>query len=350
MSSNPSAGYVPARGEGTSPIPIISGDSENESDNDDATPKPQTQRRSASSMYYPRPDERIHACCLYVTNLSEEGNHYVHSFVFFVNISTFLESAKEDELCPSSPLASIWSEYIVTDDEDDAQETPMTSPSQVLQILLPDGDPFTNASPYYKTIPWESWGPQNTRWFRERLSTDWQHALYGYRTVDTVPAPQLMPNIYTLPINTPDIQGSELANAALAAYINTDADEIDEFGEWSRHPGPAHRRIRVRDFNPYSIRRALNEKEESPSSSPSACSSRRRIVTEPSVTSSFGVFEYDIISSLPYVEVLSSRLEVVDGELRGGYDVTDAMMDDSRVLLLKRSIAGGLRGIDVLTV
>ncbi|EKM77357.1 hypothetical protein AGABI1DRAFT_130443 [Agaricus bisporus var. burnettii JB137-S8] len=35
-------------------------------------------------------------------------------------------------------------------------------------------------------IPWDVWGPSSTRWFEERLSTDWQHAIYGLRTVESV--------------------------------------------------------------------------------------------------------------------------------------------------------------------
>ncbi|KAF9450622.1 hypothetical protein P691DRAFT_454949 [Macrolepiota fuliginosa MF-IS2] len=35
-------------------------------------------------------------------------------------------------------------------------------------------------------ISWETWGPSSTRWFEECLSTDWQHAIYGLRTVESV--------------------------------------------------------------------------------------------------------------------------------------------------------------------
>jgi hypothetical protein len=52
-----------------------------------------------------------------------------------------------------------------------------------------------------------------------------------------------------------------------------------------------------------------------------------KVVTEVSRVPVNGVFKYDIMSSLPYVETVSDET----------YDVTDVMMDDSRVLLLKVS-------------
>ncbi|KAJ7485536.1 hypothetical protein FB451DRAFT_1082976, partial [Mycena latifolia] len=62
MSSNPAPGYIPPRtGEG-------------------------------SRVYYPRPDERIHACCLYIFKPTGPGDHHVHSFVFFLNVKMFLDA------------------------------------------------------------------------------------------------------------------------------------------------------------------------------------------------------------------------------------------------------------------
>jgi hypothetical protein len=53
--------------------------------------------------------------------------------------------------------------------------------------------------------------------------------------------------------------------------------------------------------------------------------SRRRVVREPSTTPVKGVFKQDIVSSLPYTEVVSEET----------FEVTDVMMDDCRLLLLK---------------
>ncbi|KAF8649154.1 hypothetical protein AX16_005952 [Volvariella volvacea WC 439] len=43
-----------------------------------------------------------------------------------------------------------------------------------------------------KKIPWEVWGPANTRWFVESMTTDWQHAVYGMRAIESVKAGALL--------------------------------------------------------------------------------------------------------------------------------------------------------------
>jgi hypothetical protein len=85
--------------------------------------------------------------------------------------------------------------------------------------------------------------------------------------------------------------------------------------------------LRIRDFNPYSFTKVsdfgsetLNEKGKHKS-----CWRAPRLVTETSKTSAKGVFTRDIESSLPYMEVVSEDT----------FDVTDVMMDDCRLLLLK---------------
>jgi len=73
MSSNPAPGYVPR--------------SLSDADRNNTTPGGNRQ------IYYPNPDERIHACCLYIFNPTVEENqnhHDVHSFVFFLNIQNLL--------------------------------------------------------------------------------------------------------------------------------------------------------------------------------------------------------------------------------------------------------------------
>jgi hypothetical protein len=52
---------------------------------------------------------------------------------------------------------------------------------------------------------------------------------------------------------------------------------------------------------------------------------KRRVVREPSVTPVRGVFKRDVVSWLPYTEVVSEET----------FEVTDVMMDDCRLLLLK---------------
>jgi len=202
---------------------------------------------STKPLSYPHPDERIHAFCVYLLN-SNQLDGSTQPYVFFVNIHTFLH--------PSQPIL----EFMATSTKPD--------------------DP----------IPWEIWGPHNTRWFSGNI-TDWQHSLHGHRTVEIVD-----------PLPTPD-----------TASV----------------PFP-HRKLRVRDFNPYALSRT-NEHGNG---------WRGRVVREPSIILAQDAFNQDVVSHLPYREIISKET----------FDVTDVMMDDGRILLLKRGDEGHLDGIDVLTL
>nr|GAT59078.1 predicted protein [Mycena chlorophos] len=318
MSSNPAPGYLPRRENNT------------------------------HRVYYPRPEERIHACCLYIFKPTGPGDHRVHSFVFFLNVKMFLEApppAPRD----SYPLAP----YAMRSQRTATREAHLRS----LHSMA--------SSAPVRTVPWEEWGPANTRWFDDRLTTDWQHALYGLRTVECIAdagigseapavAPPIDPN--TLPtvndlLNGNGFQPPPAPNAN--ANANANGSNADT---WRR---PTQRYLRIRDYNPYALR-LDNDTSHSPNSdSNSSCSSEedsdeeekentasprrhwtRRLVTTPSTTASRGVFVQDIVSALPYSEVVS----------REKYHVTDVMMDDCRILLMRRGRGGRLQGVDVLTM
>ncbi|KAJ7057997.1 hypothetical protein C8F01DRAFT_303767 [Mycena amicta] len=186
MSSNPAPGYLPRR-EGTD-----------------------------HRVYYPRPEERIHACCLYIFKPTGPGDHHVHSFVFFLNVRMFLEAPPPTPR-DNYPLAPYSSRVFNALPARPRRQSPLSastatssssalSPSAPLSLPepLPAPGPATQPQPArtrqmhlrslymssggggVRTVPWDEWGPANTRWFDEVLSTDWQHALYGLRTVECV--------------------------------------------------------------------------------------------------------------------------------------------------------------------
>lgn len=214
-----------------------------------------------------------------------------------------------------------------------------------------------------KTIPWEEWGPQNTRWFDEALSTDWQHALYGLKTVECIdPFNPPLP----VPVDPGDVSARfdavgddddvSAAPPPMAPPVDTQTlptvndllngigfDVVDDddraAGDTSRQRmGPAQRHLRIRDYNPYSLRIDAEShldgdeaedgkgKGKAPAREP-VSRWTRRIVTTQSTTPSRGVFVKDIVSSLPYSEVISKEK----------FNVTDVMMDDCRVLLMQVS-------------
>jgi hypothetical protein len=185
---------------------------------------------STKPLCQPCPDERIHAFCIYLLN-SNQLDGIAQPYVFFVSIHTFLHP-----------------------------------PQPVLDFLAASTRPD-------EPIPWEVWGPHNTRWFSEDISIDWQHALHGYRTVEIVDPPE------------------------------TDLSPP---------------KLRLRDFNPYALARMAELGD--------VCEGwHGRVVRQPSIIPARDAFVQDIVSHLPYCEIISEET----------FDVTDVMMDDGRILLLK---------------
>ncbi|KAL1704816.1 hypothetical protein EV121DRAFT_204887 [Schizophyllum commune] len=199
---------------------------------------------------------------------------------------------------------------------------------------------------------WSSWGPPNTRWFRECLSTDWQHAIYGLRAIDSV---RIQP--VTNGPAFPDPATFALEDHATPPSLRMRGLEIvppdgeDDLAVLQGLEQPRKQRhLRLRDFNPYFVNHpelaegdwGLDVVAGDDKSRPRWRAAR--VVKDPSYTSSRGVFREDVRSELPYVEVISEE----------AFDVTDVMMDDCRILLLtiqgQRGGLNKLKGIDVLTM
>ena len=138
------------------------------------------------------------------------------------------------------------------------------------------------ATPTLVQVPWPRWGPAATRWFEgERAATTWITRTAGQRVV------------------------------ALREVM----------------PTP----IIVRDFNPYAVRAALalvavsGELQQGNWSEQLPNGNRMSLNAEDSVLNAGFIFEEDVQSSLPYVEIVS----------QGEYHYTRAMIDDQRILGLK---------------
>lgn len=363
MSSNPAPGYVPR----------YSTDPE-----DQGYP-------GHKQMYYPSPDERIHACCIYVYNPSSQVNHQVHSFVFFLNLRTLLKSPEEWRMKPTSlPSRNTHPKPTTTAEVEGVHGCALLNyplfPSfgSYTTSLVPTetGRRNNRTTPELnsKEIHWREWGPQTTRWFEESISTDWQHAVYGLRTVETVdPAKVQRPSQLaalnrfiqesmddyaagvridsankfikdvTSPSGEPFLSDSDdgldpplhLGTDPTYMVSDTGEDVEDQREDTDVDADDGRRCLRIRDFNPYSFADVDTMKlvnvfadDQNDSNTKGRKGNRwrfRHLVTSPSTTPVKGVFEHDIVSSLPYVEVVSEEL----------FDVTDVMMDDSRILLLK---------------
>lgn len=417
MSSNPAPGYVPR----ASHVSNVEGDQER-----------------CKQTYYPRPDERIHACCLYIFNPSIEENHHVYSFVFFLNIRTLLhppeEWRKSSLVVQAQPPARYPPRVSggLADAQSDPPSIPImtTNPASANILVYKESDPlpvdiasssshtldaglpspteyqyqspqtptyppfpnfFTKSTPSAQSspsppvttppalvsplishppsalanrsiisnlnpitspaavyVPWEVWGPQSTRWFEECLSTDWQHAIYGLRTVESIiankksrPARHLSPGVSLSavgngtgaphPPTQTHVHMSMQVDSGPSSPMSAAERQDNAAGEAHEGPRDQRRLLRIRDFNPYSLAQSAAEATEGNSKGKGKNKNRwraSRLVTEPSTTPVHGVFKQDIVSWLPYTEVVSEE----------SFEVTDVMMDDCRLLLLKVSL------------
>lgn len=210
--------------------------------------------------------------------------------------------------------------------------------------------------------PWHEWGWVNTRWFRECLSTDWQHASYGLRAIDSV---RLQPvkdrkEGWREKGNENHDPASYPALLARGLEVVPPDDEEDPATVLQGLEMPrTERHLRLRDFNTYFVTHPelvgvdletglgdgpFSGKGKGKARAAPISWRAPRVVTALSKTPSCGVFCEDIVSSLPYVEVISEET----------FEVTDVMMDECRVLLLtiqgQRGGQNKLKGIDVLTM
>ena len=405
-----------------------------------SNPAPGSVPRSCSStniahgegqqLYYPRPDERIHACCLYIFNPTDGHEHRVHSFVFFVNLHTLLHPPAEWLQKPAPRFKVLKFRNLLrrtstssldsassSETETDAIPAPQTvagSPSSstsgvqigtfppppyIYSPITYSVSPLINApsmpfpsiptplhpsssqafalaqspSPSSSTrgrfepvpiqgpaqVAWSVWGPQSTRWFRECLNTDWQHSIYGLRTVESLTPERVLKTAQRPMINFEDpgdtsdddstnaVENWQLAtqdagtpvNGAVVSNGSTNGlttagpnaqpaanGQGGAGGDDDNDPPVPLRHLRLRDFNPYSVKQRLEEQELVDKKGKRKIDWREPyVVTERSTMHVKGIFKYDITSWLPYVEVVSEEM----------FEVTDVMMDDCRLLLLR---------------
>jgi len=351
-------------------------------------------------LYYPIPEDRIHACCIYILNPTNDENAFVHSFVFFINLKIFLHPPPEwlSQHCLSRRRRTRTSRRVAiiheanSNSEANNDSTPFTttsvpthgrsnstnyppfptfdSPSLLSNPLsnptsappaLPTRAPSSSSSRRI-TVPWKVWGPQSTRWFEECLSTDWQHAVYGTRTVESL-RPEHHPQILK-PLGDgspgPSTESPNQATVLVDQHdddTDTDDDDDDDDTEQGRRSPSPRRYLRIRNFNSFMFKdsdllkegdsaqasiedESLSSDQESGETGKEGVSrksrwSKPRLITEPSTTPVKGVFTEDIVSWLPYTEVISEET----------YEVTDVMMDDNRLLLLKVRLDCSIRNM-----
>lgn len=226
---------------------------------------------------------------------------------------------------PEDLLSLAWVDQIFHIPQDDNIPAPRAEAQTRIETPLEGGSIWKTVGRY----EWDEWGPQNTRWFEDRVSTNWQHAIHGLRTAECVP------------------EGERNEDAHAHAHAHGHQHQ-----HWGHMTGT--RKLRIRDFNPNVVKGAIfaNENEQKVEDK----NKWKVVTTEDPVANTKNVFEIEILSALPYREVVTEE----------SVQVAEVMMDESRILLIKvrelRSSEpprrpsrpncaqqdGTLRGIDVL--
>lgn len=269
-----------------------------------------------------KPEERILGCAIGTVNPeNHEGDGALHTFdcyIFFIHAKVFLDSIDESRVSGFHLVSSrqvgkaLGSLSAPTDPE---QNDGAIRPEDFLSLArvdqsfrVPDGvdipapQPETRArTPSEETSTWKSvgryewheWGPQNTRWFQDLQSTNWQHAIYGLRTVECV----------------------------LVGERDGNAHAHEHHHQWEHTTGT--RKLRIRDFNPNVVRDAIIATNEGKKDGDK--NKWKVVTTKDSVANTENVFEEEIWSALPYREVVTEET----------VQVAEVMMDESRILLIK---------------
>ncbi|KAI0064257.1 hypothetical protein BV25DRAFT_1823228 [Artomyces pyxidatus] len=210
-------------------------------------------------------------------------------------------------------------------------------------IAFPAPQPaFIHVGPSQPTsfIAWEDWGPPMTRWFGDMLSSDWQHAVHGFRTVERVaeggaPAPPGGPapdvgvrhRLRVRDYNPFAVKREKASNERLRAKgkgreVAADADRGGKEGN-SEEPWEEDEEDAEKE-NVEARRRAESEARDVPETRQKR-GPTVRLVTEPSTIEAGIAFAEDVVSYLPYREVVTEQ----------AMEVSDVMLDDNRILCLK---------------
>ena len=282
--------------------------------NSQLSPFPRTDRD-----HYLKPEERILGCAIgTVDPENHQGDAAPHTFdcfIFFIHAKVFLDSIDENRVSgfhlvssrqdsqtpgalststdseqndgairPEDPL--VWVDQILNLPEDDNLPAPQPN-TRIENETSSAGTSTWKAVGRYE---WQEWGPQNTRWFQDLLSTNWQHAIHGLRTVECVPV------------------GERTGEAHVHGHPH-----------WEHMTGT--HRLRIRDFNPNVVSSAVVARRKKDGDK-----NKWKVVTaKNSVANAENVFEEEIWSALPYQEVVTEET----------VQVAEVMMDENRILLIK---------------
>ena len=282
---------------------------------DQLSPFPRTVRD-----YHLKPEERILGCAIGTVNpenhQGDAAPHTFDCFIFFIHAKVFMDSIDESRVSGfhlvSSPPAS-QTPGPLSNSTDFEQNNGVVNPEDPLAWL----DQILNIPEFFPTPPqpeaetrtesplvgtgtwksvgryeWHEWGPLNTRWFQDLLSTNWQHAIHGLRTVECV------------------VDGERNGDPHVHGHQHLEHTT-------------RKRKLRIRDFNPNVVGDAIIAKRDEKKDE--GKNKWKVVTTMDTVAGAEDVFEEEVWSALPYREVATEET----------VQVAEVMMDESRILLIK---------------
>lgn len=223
-----------------------------------------------------------------------------------------------------------------------------------------------------RLIPWSDWGPKNTRWISGSTSSRWICFVHGFRLAVLEPKHGELDGVTPDILSDSDDEEESALQKPLVLMTNhlerleLDAPSTDSSYMTSedRTPsinddGPGYHYLRVFDFNPRAVRRAITE-GKTPVDPKATCESRARI-GQTLVTGSSLFQRY--VTSLPYLETtvrlraleLEGKREHIEGVMLNAESIMIMMV--SRIINLRihtslpgQSHSSWANGVEVLTV
>ncbi|CAE6532396.1 unnamed protein product [Rhizoctonia solani] len=190
-----------------------------------------------------------------------------------------------------------------------------------------------------RVYEWNEWAPPITRLLTRMPMPAWACISHGQRfaTLGVVgegvdaeaqlpPQPLPQPHVVTTPQGT------------IALQFNGVTQQQLEFQDpWIQDGGPGganfKRPVRVLDFNPYSVRRKVSQEQD-------RTGNKVRVVDGPSILKAGNYWESDVVSCLPYREVVTREELLLSG----------VMIDGERVLGMRSDERGNVSEMHVMQI
>jgi len=209
------------------------------------------------------------------------------------------------------------------------------------------------------SVPWSEWGPENTRWVNAEPSQRWICYVHGHRLAVLEAKPNQGDGRSSATLYDSD-EDDEQTHQRRLALIKAHLAHIQLGGSSSdySHMSPAdqtlfisdnedtgYQYLRVFDFNPRSVRRALVEGRLPVGKPDIGC--KRRAIQGQILVKDPSVLQERISTNLPYLE---TTVRLRDIGLSGKKRQIEGVMMNAETIMIMMSHSSWTDGVEVLTV